>query len=430
MRIRQALGYAPVSSSLLAALLAACTADGKGGAVDDTPTDTTPAEPDTDTDQPETETDTDPPDTETDTDTDPPDTDTDGDDSLEDTFGDTEPPVDPPVDPPIDTSLCPDDVVIDTLPLGPASRFRACTDAFASAQDCIANCDARCQADLAGQFDYSDTACCAFLGSVLCGPIWVDGACCIVAEGDAVDVGRPLRVAGEPRTAPAAGVEGWTEQHILAAPPSRLRSTLIDAWTRRGLAEHASVASFARVQLELLHLGAPAELIAEVCRAMADEVEHARACFGVASAWAGRPVGPGPMDLRGVVPSRDAATVLIDTLVEGCVGETIGASEATLAAARCTDPGLRRLLRRIAAEEARHAALAWRTARWIVERHPELRGVVVPTLLRAVDAVGAAAGDRRGLTAWGILDGADLLAVVLRVKGDMTGHIAATAKAA
>ncbi len=54
------------------------------------------------------------------------------------------------------------------------------------------------------------------------------------------------------------------------------REALADRWTRDATYEHASIASFARVTLDLLALGAPAALVSGAQRAGLDEVEHAR----------------------------------------------------------------------------------------------------------------------------------------------------------
>jgi hypothetical protein len=49
------------------------------------------------------------------------------------------------------------------------------------------------------------------------------------------------------------------------------------------------------------------------------------------------------------------------------VGETLGALFAAERAELAADPAVRGALERIAADEARHAALAWRTVRWAIE---------------------------------------------------------------
>jgi hypothetical protein len=48
--------------------------------------------------------------------------------------------------------------------------------------------------------------------------------------------------------------------------------------------EHASVAAFARFTLDLLALGAPADLVQSAQQALGDEIAHAELCFGLAGA--------------------------------------------------------------------------------------------------------------------------------------------------
>jgi hypothetical protein len=57
-----------------------------------------------------------------------------------------------------------------------------------------------------------------------------------------------------------------------------------------------------------------------------------------------------------------------NTFLEGCVGETIAALAAERAATRATDPQTKQILTTIAQDEARHAALAWRTVRWAIDQ--------------------------------------------------------------
>jgi hypothetical protein len=60
---------------------------------------------------------------------------------------------------------------------------------------------------------------------------------------------------------------------------------------------------------------------------------------------------------------EDALWTLV---VEGCVGETVGAAEARAAAEGVPEGPLRAALLTVAEDEARHAALAWRTLRWML----------------------------------------------------------------
>ncbi len=72
------------------------------------------------------------------------------------------------------------------------------------------------------------------------------------------------------------------------------REALGAAWLRNALMEHASIAAFARFTLELLAVGAPADLIRDSNAAASDETRHAELCFALASEYLGESEGPGP----------------------------------------------------------------------------------------------------------------------------------------
>jgi hypothetical protein len=145
------------------------------------------------------------------------------------------------------------------------------------------------------------------------------------------------------------------------------------AWLEMGLNEHASVAAFARFVLHLMSLGAPPALLLDTIRAMEDEVEHARLCFGMARRLTGEAAGPGPMDLSNVFDQRDdPQSTLIAAILEGCFAETISARSAEVALDRAEDPTVRAVLTRIAADESRHADLSWRFVGWMIETHADL----------------------------------------------------------
>jgi hypothetical protein len=184
--------------------------------------------------------------------------------------------------------------------------------------------------------------------------------------------GRPWVVDAEATT---AGLEG----EIATVDPTSRR--LAEAWARDALVEHASVAAFARVATELLSIGAPADLVRATQRAIADELEHARMCFDLASAHAGARLGPGslqilakPTNFGTVSDSRagNPVAIALAMLEEGCINESVAAAEAAVAASQCQDPAAQSVLARIAADETRHAALAWRTLRWLLDTHPEV----------------------------------------------------------
>ena len=179
--------------------------------------------------------------------------------------------------------------------------------------------------------------------------------------------GRPLLVGGASRTAPSRPRGDWARAgatpDVSALDPA-LRGALAAHWQDVAALEHASIASFARFTLQLLALGAPSDLLADTQRAAADEVEHARAAYAIASAYAGRSIGPAALDIASLPITADLGEVLCGLAIEACVGETLGVAEAVTLAEAVVDPALRGVLARIAEEELRHAALAWRALQW------------------------------------------------------------------
>ncbi|WP_437669131.1 ferritin-like domain-containing protein [Sorangium sp. So ce131] len=230
-------------------------------------------------------------------------------------------------------------------------------------------------------------------------------------------IGRPFLVDGVERTAgtaargdwraPAAALPGSPRQDVLS---DTQRAALAAHWTRAALLEHASIAAFARFALQLLSLGAPPELVAAAQAAMGDETEHARLCFALASAFAGRDVGPGPLSIDGALGGADPRAILVTAVREGCIGETVAAIEAAEAALHATDPAVRSALEKIAEDETRHAELAFRFAAWMIDRDPALAGVVADELAAAAQRAPAAPdapdddrGDAAGTLGFGVL---------------------------
>ena len=142
---------------------------------------------------------------------------------------------------------------------------------------------------------------------------------------------------------------------------------------------------------------------------MADEIDHARRCFGLAAAWGAAP-GVGRLDVAGALAGAgDAEQTLVSLILEGCIGETLAAAEADAARARCVDPTTREALAVIADDEARHAALAWRAARWLLGRHPNLRPAAARVFAagQPTAALPPADPDAGALAAHGVLGARD-----------------------
>ncbi len=177
--------------------------------------------------------------------------------------------------------------------------------------------------------------------------------------------GRPFVVDCEAQVAPVAGRDDW--RGLLRAPSPvepALAAELASYWTRIGQLEHASVAAFAQFVLQLLAVAAPPSLVLAAQSALADEIEHARLAFGLASLYAGVGVGPGPLAITRTDMSTDMSTIVDAVIREACVGETLAAFEAREAAAQSEEPAVRAALTKIAEDELRHAELGWRFVQW------------------------------------------------------------------
>jgi hypothetical protein len=231
---------------------------------------------------------------------------------------------------------------------------------------------AGCSADA----DCSGTQLC-IAGDAQCGQPFTHILACNEREMPAINcnsVGRPFLVAGRARTAQLESREDWHCTEVapeVSALSPQARAALARYWHDAALMEHASIAAFARFVLDLMSLGAPPELVEDATRAMLDESRHTQACFGLANAFAGASFGPSPLSVQGSLDQRSLRDIVITTVREGCIGETVAAMEAAEALAHATDPAVRSTLARITADELSHAALAFRFVRWAIAHFGE-----------------------------------------------------------
>ena len=163
-------------------------------------------------------------------------------------------------------------------------------------------------------------------------------------------------------------------------------------WLDRALGEHASIASFAAFTIALMTNQAPPDLIHDALQAAMDEWNHATISF----AWANHHMlsstsssskndddsnlsllhEPSALPSTQHVFQQDLTALAKSTVLEGCIGETLSAldlanqvdNQKVNIVGRDEDSlslPMIASLRTIALEEAGHAALAWRTVRWV-----------------------------------------------------------------
>lgn len=220
--------------------------------------------------------------------------------------------------------------------------------------------------------------------------------------------GRPYMAEGQARMAAVQPGAAWMHRSSpaprIAGMDAALRQALAEKWARDGQAEHSSIAGFHRFALELMAHGAPPELIERAQLAAMQETEHARLCFALASAYAGAPLGPGPLPIgRSASIAESLVALAVATAEEGAIGEALAAHGAAVALMRASDPAVRHVLSRVVKEEGAHAELAWATLRWAVEQGGEPVREALREVFARLSAEVSVSPDPEGLQAHGVL---------------------------
>ncbi len=134
------------------------------------------------------------------------------------------------------------------------------------------------------------------------------------------------------------------------------------ALAHMAIREAESVFAFQRLVRELGAHGAPRKLRKQAARSRRDEERHTRTMTSLARRF-GTTMLP-PVAPEKPLPNRSLDEVALENAVEGCVREAYGTWIAWKRAHDTRDPELRATMRRLAMDEARHAALAWGIHRW------------------------------------------------------------------
>ena len=237
-------------------------------------------------------------------------------------------------------------------------------------------------------------ACDGFPEGIECEPFEVgQNSCCrwvVIAPGQSCP-GRPFIVEGTARVPPTVDRPDWARpcHPALHDMDAHARSVLAQAWAAEAAHEAASVASFSRFVLQLISLGAPPQLLTRAQAAIADEVEHSRIFYGLAAAYGGAAVGPGPLPIEGALADAgDPVGCAVSACTEGCIAETISALQLAVAATKTQDASTRALLERVAEDELRHAELAWAAVAWMLRRgDANMRSAVANAFLHATESV-------------------------------------------
>lgn len=183
-----------------------------------------------------------------------------------------------------------------------------------------------------------------------------DDTYAVDAQGGLRSIGREL----VGKKGPCAGriVSG------LSIPTIDAPATVASYLAEQATVESMAVDAFALLGQELEHYGAPNALRAGVTRARADERRHAQVVGALAQrhGYAWEPPAPVEHSVRSL------EEIAQDSVIEGCVRETLGALLTRHQADTATEPRVARAMAALAEDELEHAALGRALAAWSIER--------------------------------------------------------------
>ena len=142
-------------------------------------------------------------------------------------------------------------------------------------------------------------------------------------------------------------------------------------WIQKGLAEHASIATFSKFNLELMSIGSPLWLIQLATNAITDEIRHTQIAFDIANTMNHNDElcnTPNKFPSHKINIDGDWNKIALDTAIGGCIGETISALTMEVGFNNIIDE----YIYSIAKDEIRHSALAWTAIKWMIDNNDGL----------------------------------------------------------
>ena len=237
--------------------------------------------------------------------------------------------------------------------------------------------------------------------------------------------GRPLR-RGDGR-APVSGGRTATliapqpQEGTALAQRAALQQRAGQEWMRRACTEWASVPAFRELAEQLDAVGAPWALSARARDAAADELRHAVLSAELSGALAGAltvELDPPLATTRRAATGGEAlARLAFESWQDGCLGEGAAAALADRESNAAAPGIIARAQRSIAADEARHAELAWDILEWLLRAEPAPARALLERAaggaLASQPAANTSGGaDDSGLRRFGLLDVAASASVV------------------
>eukprot|EP01084_Bolivina_argentea_P257338 433546_1 len=147
-------------------------------------------------------------------------------------------------------------------------------------------------------------------------------------------------------------------------------------YIQQAKAEYISVATFNKFSLELMNIGSPLEFIKLTQQAVIDEINHTKIMFDVVNAIRlsfnvnDSCLMYDTLPYHTISLHKDWNSVALDVVDGGCFGETqsvmnmVQKLESQLV--NYLNNEMKQKMYQIALDEARHSALAWTVAKWII----------------------------------------------------------------
>jgi hypothetical protein len=188
--------------------------------------------------------------------------------------------------------------------------------------------------------------------------------------------GRRLHRGGQilaPRSAPGNGWLGSAVDREGLHVPEAMRDGIAAQWRENAAKEHASIAAFAHLTLDLMAVGAPARLVKAAQEAAGDECRHAEQAYAIAARMDGRAESPAPFPdafaRRPLCAKREIALaqIAVDALLDGALNEGIASRILARLSRHAATRELCETLSAIASDEARHAKDSWDVVEWCLE---------------------------------------------------------------
>lgn len=224
--------------------------------------------------------------------------------------------------------------------------------------------------------------------------------------------GRPLR---DPRGKVVVAPLDRKAERVVSLD----RAAAAGYWLNAARHEHAAIAAFSRLAVDLMSVGAPLRLVRRAQEAALDEVDHTETCLAIARRLGGNTQSGafGAIARESVArPAPSLAALALESFEDGYVNEGASAACLRVGARHARGSKLRLELATLARDEARHARLGWDIVVFALRSgDPEVRAALEAHLAAPFAVAPGARASRSPLEAHGVLSSSDRARVAMSV---------------